>query len=206
MLTHYLDLASPYLHQYGYLAVFGMVLVEGFGMPAPGQTMIIAGGLFAARGDMHIAVLVIVAWTAAVLGDNIGYAIGRYGGRQLVLRHGGRAGLRAAHLDHVERFFDRYGGGIVIIARFLEVLRQLNGVVAGFGGMSWPRFLGFNALGAALWVGVWGYGVYRLGRHMEQVLVWLKMVEPYLVGAGVLALLGLGVYLMRRGNGDTPAP
>ncbi len=204
MLTHYLDLASPYLHQYGYFAVFGMVLVEGFGMPAPGQTMIIAGGLLAARGDMHIAVLVMVAWTAAVLGDNIGYAIGRYGGRKLVLRHGGRAGLRAAHLEHVERFFARYGGGIVIVARFLEVLRQLNGVVAGFGGMSWSRFLVFNALGAALWVGVWGYGVYRLGQHMEQVLVWLKLIEPYLIGVGVFAVFGLLVYLLRRGNGAAP--
>lgn len=198
MLSHYLDIASPYLHQYGYFAVFGMVLVEGFGLPAPGQTMIIAGALLAARGDMHIAVLVLVAWAAAVLGDNIGYAIGRYGGRQLVLKHGGRVGLRAAHLEHVERFFARYGGGIVIAARFLEVLRQLNGVVAGFGGMAWLRFLGFNALGAALWVGVWGYGVYRLGQHMEQVLVWLKLAEPYLIGAGVLAVLGLVIYLLRR--------
>jgi membrane protein DedA with SNARE-associated domain len=204
VLSHYLDLASPYLHHYGYLAVFGMVLVEGFGLPAPGQTMIIAGGLLAARGDMHIAVLVTVAWSAAVLGDNIGFAIGRYGGRQLVLRHGGRAGLQAAHLEHVERFFARYGGGIVIAARFLEVLRQLNGVVAGFGGMPWPRFLGFNALGAALWVGVWGYGVYRLGQHMEQALVLLKVVEPYLIGAGVLAVFGLLVYLLRRGNGGAP--
>ena len=204
MLTHYLDLATPYLNTYGYFAVFGMVLVEGFGIPAPGQTLIIAGGLLAARGDMHIAVLVMVAWSAAVLGDNIGYAIGRYGGRRLVLRHGARAGLRAAHIEHVERFFARYGGGIVIAARFLEVLRQLNGVVAGISGMSWLRFLGFNALGAALWVGVWGYGVYRLGQHMETALVWLKDVEPYLAGAGVLAVLGLLVYLLQRGNGDAP--
>ncbi len=204
MLTHYLDLATPYLSTYGYFAVFGMVMVEGFGIPAPGQTLIIAGGLLAARGDMHITVLMAVAWSAAVLGDNIGYAIGRYGGRQLVLRHGGRVGMRAAHFEHVERFFTRYGGGIVIVARFLEVLRQLNGVVAGFAGMSWLRFLGFNALGAALWVGVWGYGVYRLGEHMERVLAWLKYIEPYLVGIGVLAVVGLLVYLLRRGNGDAP--
>jgi membrane protein DedA with SNARE-associated domain len=204
VLSHYLDIATPYLHQYGYFAVFGTVLVEGFGVPAPGQTLIIAGGLLAARGDMHIAILVAVAWTAAVLGDNIGYAIGRYGGRQWVLRHAGSAGLRAAHLEHVERFFDRYGGGIVIVARFLEVLRQLNGVVAGLGGMSWLRFLGFNAVGAALWVGVWGYGVYRLGQNMEQVLVWLKLVEPYLIGAGVVAVLALLFYLLRRGHDDAP--
>lgn len=201
MLSHYLELATPYLSRYGYFAVFGMVLVEGFGLPAPGQTLIIAGGLLAARGDMNITVLVLVAWAAAVLGDNIGYAIGRYGGRQLVLRHGGRAGLRAAHLERVERFFTRYGGGIVIAARFLEVLRQLNGVVAGLGGMSWLRFLGFNAVGAALWVGVWAYGVYRLGENMEQVLSGLKLVEPYLIGAGVCAVIGLLVYLLRRGNG-----
>lgn len=199
-LAHYLELAAPYLREYGYGAVFIGVLVEGFGIPAPGQSLIVAGALFAARGQMQIAALLPLAWVAAVIGDNIGYAIGRYGGRRLVLRHGRHVGVRAAHLDRVQHFFGRYGGGIVMAARFFEVLRQFNGVVAGVSGMNWWRFFGYNAVGAALWVGVWGYGVYRVGRHMDQLLALFKRAEPYVIGAGLLALVGLAMYLFQRGT------
>lgn len=202
MLSHYFNLAEPYLRHYGYAAVFGAVFIEGFGLPAPGQSMIIAAAILAARGDMHIALVLVTAWLAAVFGDNLGYAIGHYGGRRLVLHHGGRVGLRARHIEHVERFFARFGGGIVVVARFFEVLRQLNGVVAGISGMVWWRFFAFNAMGATLWVGIWGYGVYRLGQHMDQVLAWLKRVEPFVIAVGVVAVLGLVIYLWRR---DWPA-
>jgi membrane protein YqaA with SNARE-associated domain len=132
---------------------------------------------------------------AAVIGDNIGYAIGHFGGRRLVLRHGRYVGVRADNLDRVERFFQRYGGIIVVVARFFEILRQLNGVVAGTVGMTWWRFLAFNAVGATLWVGLWGWGVFYLGRHMEQVHTVIKRFEPYAVTTGVLALVGVVVYL-----------
>lgn len=197
-LQHYLDIAQPYLQHYGYAAVFGVVVVEGFGIPAPGQTLIIAGAFLASEGQMNIALLSIVAWSAAVIGDNIGFAIGHFGGRRLVLRKGRYIGVSESHLQKVERFFGRWGGGLVILARFVDVLRQLNGVVAGIGGMSWWRFLLFNAIGAALWVGTWGVGVYYLGGHMEQVLVWFASVEPYLIAMGVIALLTVIVYLVRR--------
>jgi len=147
---------------------------------------------------MSIVALVLAAWSAAVLGDNIGYAIGRYGGRRLVLHHGGYVGVRARHLEHVERFFARFGGGIVAAARFFEVLRQLNGVVAGIGGMPWGRFLAFNALGATLWISVWGYGVFKIGQDMDLALALFKSAEPYVIGAGVFGVVGLLVYLMQR--------
>lgn len=79
------------------------------------------------------------------------------------------AGVKPDHLAHVERFFKRYGGGIVIAARFIVILRQLNGVVAGSIQMPWWRFLTFNALGAALWVGFWGGGAFFLGEHFAQI-------------------------------------
>lgn len=198
LLQHYLDAARPYLEQYGYSALFTGVFVEGFGIPAPGETLVVASALLAAQGDLHIAYVLLVAWAAAVLGDNIGYAIGHFGGRRLVLRHGRFVGIREHHLEKVEHFFRRYGGVLVALARFFEVLRQLNGVVAGTSGMPWWRFLTYNAVGAALWIGLWGYGVYRLGRHIDRLLELFARFEPYVIGAGIVAAAALVIYVFRR--------
>jgi membrane protein DedA with SNARE-associated domain len=91
----------------------------------------------------------------AVLGDNIGFAIGHFGGRRLVERYGRYVFLTPERLEKTTRFFDRHGGKIIIVARFIEGLRQANGIIAGTTGMHWSRFLIFNAIGAALWVAVW---------------------------------------------------
>lgn len=198
LIDHYLEVAQPYLDHYGYAAIFALVGVESFGMPAPGESVIIAGAFLAARGQMNIAFVLVIAWAAAVIGDNIGFAIGHFGGRRLIERRGRYIGIRTAHLAKVEHFFQRYGGSIVVLARFVEVLRQLNGVVAGTVGMEWWRFMAYNALGAALWVGAWGGGVFLLGRHMEAALDALVSVEPYLIGAGVMALILGIVYIVQR--------
>lgn len=197
-MEHYLALARPYLEHYGYFAVFFTVGLESFGIPLPGQTLLIAGGLLAAKGGMHIVPLVLTAWFAAVLGDNIGYAIGRFGGRRLILRYGARVGLREDHLERVERVFERYGGGIVATARFFDILRQLNGLVAGISGMRWLPFLLYNALGATLWVGLWCVGAYLLGQHMSVALAVFHRYEPYVIGVGLIGLIVLVVYLFQR--------
>lgn len=191
MFEHYLTLAQPWLDQYGYFALFASVFLEGFGMPTPGESLIVAASMLAGRGDMHIVLVLLFAWLAAVLGDNIGYLIGRWGGHRLLYK----VGVKAGHLAKAEHFFKHYGGGIVIIARFFPVLRQLNGVVAGSMQMPWWRFLLFNVLGAALWVGFWGGGVYWLGGHFEQVEQAFQGVVPYAVAAGLAALAGLAWYL-----------
>lgn len=198
LIDHYLAIAQPFLNDYGYAAIFALVLVESFGVPAPGEAIIIAGSFLASRGQMNIFIIMIIAWGAAVLGDNIGFAIGHFGGRRLITHRGRYVGIKESHLAKVERFFDHYGGGIVVFARFVQVLRQLNGLVAGTMGMQWWRFLFYNALGAALWVGVWGGGIYFLGKHMEAALDILSDIEPYLIGAGVMALILGAVYILRR--------
>lgn len=197
-LQHVLSLAQPYIERYGYLAVFGGVMIESFGIPAPGQSLLIVGALAASRGEMHIVALLFTAWSAAIIGDNIGYAIGRYAGRRLILHHGRHAGARMAYLERVERFFERYGGWIVVVARFFDVLRQLNGIVAGTSGISWWRFLAFNVLGATLWVGLWGMGAYYLGHHIEPALALFKHFEPYIIGAGLLAITLAVFYVFKR--------
>lgn len=192
MLQHILQLAKPYLDSYGYGALFVLVFIEGFGIPAPGETMIIAGGLLAYQGRMDIGLVLPIAWAAAVLGDNLGFAIGHFGGRPLILRFGDRFGIHAEQLSRVESFFDRYGGPVVALARFVDGPRQLNGLVAGSSGMNWWRFLTYNALGAGLWVGLWGGGVYLLGSRIESFLVHFKRAEHWAIA---VLLLGLAVLL-----------
>ena len=197
MVDHFLQVAEPYLDRYGYLALFMSVFVEGFGIPAPGETLIIATGLLAAKGDVHIDLVLLIAWLAAVAGDNVGFAIGHFGGRRLALRYGAKVGVGMNALERVERFFERYGSAVVATARFVEGLRQLNGIVAGTSGMSWWRFLFYNASGAALWVGCWGGGAYLLGARVETLLGHFRHGElAVAIVAGVAVIIGLT--LLRR--------
>ena len=146
------SLAGP-LNHYGLLAVLFFVLIEDFGIPVPGETIVIAASIYAGSGRLNVVAVGVIGFVAAVAGDNIGFAIGHFGGRALVLRWGRYVRLTEERLDKAEAFFERHGGWIITVARFIEVLRQVNGLVAGISGMRWRRFLVFNALGAALWVG-----------------------------------------------------
>jgi membrane protein DedA with SNARE-associated domain len=190
-IEQYAALAEPYLRDYGIAAVFVVVCLESFGAPLPGESLVIASGFLASRGDMNIVLLIGAVWSAAVLGDNVGYAIGRYGGRRLVLRHGARVGITEPRVAKVEGFFSRYGGEIVMAARFFVGLRQLNGLIAGTVAMPWPRFLLYNAVGAALWTGVWGYGAYVAGHHLSAILPWFHRF-----GYAAIALAALAVVVL----------
>jgi membrane protein DedA with SNARE-associated domain len=180
---------TPWLHEYGLWAVAGALLFESLGLPLPGETLLVAGAALAAQGELNLLALLLVAWSAAVVGDNCGYAIGRFGGRQLILRHGRHVGITAARFARVEALFRRYGAGVVIAARFFAVLRQLNGLVAGAVGMAWWRFLACNALGAAAWVAAWGLGVYFLGHELHRLVPWVHRFGYALAALGAAALV-----------------
>jgi membrane protein DedA with SNARE-associated domain len=199
MLDTFLAEAQHYVVNYGYGAVFLGVFLESFGLPTPGETLMVAGALVASHGRLDIRWILLLCWIAAVFGDNIGYVIGRQGGRPLVLRYGPRFGIAHAHIEHVEGFFARYGGAVVLFARFVIVLRQLNGIVAGILGMSWWRFLVYNAAGAALWVGFWSMLAYWFGRGLIHLL---HRFEPMvIVGIGLaVAIFLLAVWILRRGG------
>src|SRR5262249_24835633 len=156
-----------FVRDHGVVAVMVIVALEALGAPLPGETLLIFAAVLAGRGDMSLPGLLMGAWAGSVLGDNTGYLIGRKLGRSAVSRYGARIGLDAARFEAVERLFARYGAVTVAFAHFVNVLRQLNGVVAGTLGMDWRRFLLFNALGAALWVGLWVLGAFYLGEHMS---------------------------------------
>lgn len=198
-LQHVLETAQPYLSQYGYAAIFLGVMLEDFGVPLPGETLLLAGAFSASRGQMSFALVMLLAWAGAVVGDNVGYALGRFGGRRLVLRYGRYVRITGERLDRVDRFFARWGGLVVVVARFVELLRQLNGLVAGIGRMSWPRFLAYNALGAALWVGFWGSAAYFFGSHLGVVLAFLDAHRTaFLAGGGGLVLVLVAAWAWRR--------
>lgn len=179
---------------YGYLAVFGLVFIESFGVPAPGETTIILSAVWAGHGHLNIWVIGVVAFLAAVVGDSLGYLIGRTGGHALLLRFGRYVRLTPARLDRVEAFMGRQGPKVVTIARFVEGLRQFNGIVAGATEMPWPRFLAFNTLGAAVWVGVWATAGYLAGDHIQAI----ERIQWYAVAALVVAVAGYVLWRRRR--------
>jgi membrane protein DedA with SNARE-associated domain len=189
---------KPFLEEYGYWAVFGVILIENLGIPMPGQTILIAGAILASEGDMHILLLLFTAWAAAVTGDMIGYAIGHFGGRALVLRYGHYFLVNQRRLEYVEKFFQRHGGVVVVVARFFEVLRQINGIVAGIAAMPWWRFLIYNILGAALWVGFWGILFYQLGERARNFGDLLKRLEQLFLAGLVIVGVALIIYLLGR--------
>jgi membrane protein DedA with SNARE-associated domain len=183
------------LHDWGYLAVAGFLFFEDFGVPLPGETLLIAASLYAGAGHLNIWLVGLVAWAAAVLGDNVGYVIGRKGGRELVEKFGKYVFVTPARLDRAEVFFRKHGGKVVFIARFVEGLRQLNGIIAGTVEMPWRRFVIFNMAGAAVWVATWTSLGYLAGNNVETIA---RDFTYFAIGAGVLFLLGVGWHLHRR--------
>ncbi len=188
-IEHVLGNLEPFVHSYGAAAVMVILTFESLGLPLPGESVLILASVLAGRGELSLLPLMLGAWAGAVLGDNIGYLIGSRLGRAIVLRYGAKIGINADRLNRVEAFFKRYGPVTVAFARFVTVLRQLNGVVAGMLKMEWKRFFFFNALGGALWVSVWTLAGFYLGEHVSDI----KVIAHDLERAG--AILGIGVLI-----------
>jgi membrane protein DedA with SNARE-associated domain len=197
-LPGFLQVLAPLLDHWGYLAIGFLLFTEDFGVPAPGETVLIAASLYAGAGRLNIVAVGLTGFVAAVLGDNVGYAIGRFGGRALVLRFGRYVRLTEERLDRAESFFARHGGKIITVARFIEGLRQANGIIAGLAEMPWPRFLAFNALGAALWVGTWTAVGYLAGNHIQAIYTQANRYALYLLIAAALVIVALIVRHWRR--------
>lgn len=182
---------EPWLQRYGYGAVFLLVGVEGFGIPAPGQTILEAGAAASAEAHSRLRIhwVLLTAFLAASLGNALGFVIGRAGGRPLLQR----LHLSERHLARVESGFARYGGWLIVFARFFDGPRQLNGIAAGVLEMPWARFMAFNLAGAALWVCFWGLGVYYIDLHLDQLVALIRHINPWIAAA---TLVGLGALVM----------
>jgi len=191
---------EPTLDKFGYLAL-GLIFLEDFGVPVPGETVLIIAAVYAGTGRFNVWLVALLGFLFAVLGDNVGFAIGHFGGRPLAERYGKYILLNPERLDKTASFFDRHGGKVIVIARFVEGLRQANGIIAGIAGMHWAKFVPFNALGAALWVGVWVAIGYFSGSHIDAIYSAATRYEAYFgiaVGLLILAWIGRRVWKWRK--------
>jgi membrane protein DedA with SNARE-associated domain len=154
---------------YGILAIAVIIALESTGLPLPGESVLVLAALYAAQHDHSITAVVASAAVGAMLGDNMGYCIGRKFGYRLLRRHGSRIGLSAAKIKLGQYLFLRYGSTVVFFGRFVAVLRVLAAVLAGVNRMEWRRFLLANAAGAFVWASVIGFGAYFFGRAVMHV-------------------------------------
>jgi membrane protein DedA with SNARE-associated domain len=193
MLPSFLQPVAGPIDHYGYWAIALLLFLENIGVPVvPGEFALIAGAIFAGTGraGLNVTVVGLIAVICCFAGAEIGYGIGRFGGRAVVLRYGRYVFVREHHLDRAEAAVTRYGGMLVVIARFIVGLREFNGIIAGATGMQGRRFLAYNGLGAALWVGVWVSAGYLAGDHINAIYQDATRYSAYVLAAIVAALAG----------------
>jgi membrane protein DedA with SNARE-associated domain len=188
---------SGLVHHYGLLALFLIVMFESGGVPLPGETALVAAAVFASGGQLDIVAVVAVAASAAIVGDNLGYWIGRTGGRTVLERSRLLSSWTEPVLPRAERFFHRHGAKTIFIGRFVAILRVTAAWMAGVSRMQWWRFFAWNAAGGICWAVLVGLVAYFLGQAAADA------ISHYgLIGGGALVVLTLGglvvVHLWRR--------
>lgn len=194
-----MSVLHQYLLDYGYPILFVVVVLESLGLPGPGQTLLITACLLAAHGKLDISLVLATAVVGTTLGGMIGYWIGRRGGRALILRFGRYIRIGEPELDRLETSFASYGLWFVLFARFFEVLRQIQGIVAGTVEMPFRRFLLANLGGGLLWSLVWGLGSWKLGRQIHSVDDITEKAGLVVVALSLGVLLVLfGLYMRHR--------
>jgi len=181
---------------YGYLAVFLMVGIESIGVPVPGETMLIAAALYAgSTHNLSIVLIVLVAAAGAIVGDNIGYTVGRQGGWRLLRRYGHRVGINERRLKLGRYLFLRHGGKVVFFGRFVGVLRTYAAALAGANHMPFLRFFSFNASGGLIWAAIYGFGYYFAAHVLK------KLNTPFtIVAVAVTVGVAVGMFLFIRHN------
>ena len=183
------------IEHYGYLVVFFGVMMESTGVPLPGETILLAAGVLAQRGHLDVGDAVVFGILGAVVGDQIGYWVGREGGRPFVLRWGRYARITPERLARAEAFFARHGGKAVFLARFFAGLRVFGALVAGISRMRWRTFFFYNALGGIVWATAAVLVGYFLGSSLAMVERWSGRATLLL---GVLVAVGVVSYLAYR--------
>jgi membrane protein DedA with SNARE-associated domain len=182
---------EPWLREYGYLALFVAVMVEGIGIPAPGQTLLIGASLLAGSGEMSLPWALACALAATMTGNNLGFLIGRRGGRRLMLR----AGVSRRRMGRLSRFYLRYGAWPILLSRLFDGARQLGSLLAGTTAIPWRRFFLLDTTGAALWVCLWGLAPFQLHLHTALFLRLWQAVNPFVAGASIAAAIAVGLWL-----------
>ena len=187
------------VQSYGYYAVFALIALESMGVPLPGETALIAASIYAgSTHHLNIVVLAAVAASAAIIGDNAGYWIGRTGGQRLAERYGRYARLDRTKLKVGRYLFARHGVMVVFIGRFIAVLRTYAAFFAGISKMRWSRFLVANAAGGLLWSGFYAFGAYALGGAASGVSSTLTIVGYVVASVVTVTTIVMVRVLLRR--------
>jgi membrane-associated protein len=177
---------SPHL---GYLILFGLIAGESAGAPVPGETALITGGVLAGKGEFAIPLVIAVAAVAAITGDNVGYLIGRNGGRRVLEHPGPLEHHRRSILRHGEPFFERHGPKAVFLGRWAAGLRIAAAWLAGINRMHWATFAFWNALGGVAWAVSVGLLAYLLGPTAEKIFRTVGIAGVALVALAVVVFL-----------------
>jgi membrane-associated protein len=175
------------------LAMFALLALESFGLPLPGETALIACAVIASQGSLSIGLVIVVAASAAIIGDNLGYWAAREGGRPLLERHRLTRRYAERYIPVGERFFARHGGKAVFIGRFVAVLRVTSAWIAGLSHMHWWRFLAWNTAGGIVWATAVALVSYYLGDAAATALG-----KYGLFAAGGLVLITAAGFLVVR--------
>ena len=190
-----MDLLSPsWMHEliqaYGLWVLLIIIMLESAGIPMPGETALVTAALYAGSTQrMSLTSIVLVASTAAIIGDNFGYLIGRSIGARLIMRYGSYVRLNQPRLKIGQYLFLRHGGKIVFFGRFVAILRTYAAVLAGMNHMQWRLFLVVNALGGVCWALLFSSGAYLLGEQFERIASSLSFLM--LVAAIALVIVGM---------------
>jgi membrane protein DedA with SNARE-associated domain len=198
---HILELLRGSLVHYGYWAVAVLLLLENAGLPLPGESILLLASFLAySEHELALPAVIVVGTVATTLGGELGYALGRHGGRPLIERYRRVFSIRAESVARGEQLFDRYGSATVFLARFIFGMRVLASLLAGALHMPWRKFILFNFLGAAVWVtAICGAG-YLFGGHVGRLAHDLKRFELLVAIVVVVAALWLW-WRKRSGRG-----
>jgi membrane protein DedA with SNARE-associated domain len=193
MIEYFVDLALRAGH-WGYLIVFVIVLLECqalVGLFMPGESLVVMSGFLAGRGVFHLDVLIATIAVAAIIGDSIGFELGRNLGRGWLLHYGKWFGVRESTLKKTESYFERHGGKSVFFSHFLHLLRAFMPFIAGAGRMRYWQFLVPNAIGCLLWATVFTLLGYFFGENWDLLEKWIGRAGAVLGGV-LLVIVAFG--------------
>ena len=188
---------------YGYLAVLIVVGLESLGVPLPGETTLVAAALYAgATHRLNVVGVIVAASAGAIIGDNIGYLFGHWGGYRLLVRYGRYIRFDEPRIKVARYLFLRFGGPVVFFGRFVSILRTYAAFLAGTTRMPWRRFIVYNAAGGIGWATIYGSAAYVLGKNVD------SFSRPLTIGfaiAGLVAIVVLAVTIRRTEDSLRPA-
>jgi membrane protein DedA with SNARE-associated domain len=188
---------------FGYVVVAAVIMLESMGLPLPGETVLLTAAAYSATGRLHLSGVVAAAAIGAIVGDSVGYWVGRRGGLALLERCGRLIRVNRRHLARAERFFERHGAKTVFVGRFVAFLRMFAGPLAGVARMSYPRFFAFNVLGGVAWAASMGLLGHAFGRNLpllERLVRWIGIWSA----VAVLAAVALALFARQRLSRQRP--